>query len=228
MNKTLLILLVVSVLLLNFIALVAGHSFMPLYYVLWLGIIGTYFWRNRVRIEEKLVSWNAGSFRKFVSLGIGMILLEEIFAGFSMHLASAKSVSALLIGILQFWAFNLLALPGFIVGWYFLLRRFAYSKREIFILVGIFGLFSEKIYKFVLTSPVMAVLLILPTMFTYMLIITPSVLSFRGGAAKALPGPVRYALGFFVPLIFSIPFVLLLSYLRAQYPFLFPPAGFVS
>jgi hypothetical protein len=227
MKRTILLLLIISVLLLNVIFIFSSHSFLALYYVLWLGGVGTYVWRNRDRLEARLTKWNIGSFKKFLLLGLLMILIEETFAGFSTHLATAHSVSDIYIGILQFWAFNFLTLPGFIIGWYLLLCRFTYSRKEVLVLVGILGLFAEKTYIFIFAVPIMGILLILPTMFTYALIIAPSILSFRGGG-RTLPTYLRYMLGVIVPIIVSIPLVLILMYLKLHYPGAFPPAGFVS
>ncbi len=179
MHKNVLILLAISVVLLNVIFL-ANRSFISFYYVIWLGGVGVYFMKHRTAIESRLASWNISHFPKFLLIGLGMIILEETFAGFSMHLAEFPSPAKMIVGILQFYAFNLLALPGFVIGWYVLLRRYLYGEREIFILAGLFGLFSEKIYMHVLSFPIAGILLILPTMFTYALIIAPSVVSFRG------------------------------------------------
>jgi hypothetical protein len=220
--------LAVSIVLLNIIFIFSAHSFLPLYYVLWEGGVGWYIWRHRASLEARLVAWQAGNFRKFLSLGIYMILFEETFAGISMHLASARSVNDFVVGILQFYAFNLLALPGMILGWYFLMKKIRYTRKEIFVLVGLFGLFAEKVYIFVITSPIIGALLILPTMFAYILIMTPSVLSYRGPEGRSLWRVLRYPLGLIVPIITSVPLILVLFILKAHFPGLFPPAGFVS
>lgn len=223
-------LLAISVILLNiiFISRPEGASFLALYYIVWLFGVGTFFLKRQDRITQKLVAWKAGRFVKFMCLGLCMIVLEEIFAGISMHLAVAKSLTDILAGIVQFWAFNLLALPGFILGWYLLLRYIEYSRKEVFLLVGLFGLFSEKTLLHVMSMPVMGLLLVLPTMFTYMLIIAPSVVSFEPGSQRRLPRLLRYPLGLLFPIATSIPFVTLLIYLKQTYPDRFPPAGFVG
>ena len=156
-----------------------------------------------------------------------MVLCEEIIAGTAMNLGIADSVGDILLGIRQFIAFNILALPGFIIAWYILLKHCIYTRQEVFILSGIFGILSEKLFRHV-DYPIMIALLILPTMFTYAIIIAPSVMSYRGTGAKPRPKIVRYLLGIFFPFVVSIPFVLLVMYLRARYPEVFPPAGFVG
>jgi hypothetical protein len=227
-QKRLLIPLGISILLLNLIFLINNHSFMAMYYVLWLGGVGHYIWKYGEVVKNKLTAWKIGSFKKFLILGIMMIVCEETFAGISMHAGIANNVGDIFIGISQFLAFNLLALPGFIIGWYVLLARYTYSRQEIFILVGLFGLFAEKTVFHIITNPLMGGLLILPVMYTYALIITPSVLSFRGGTQKSLPKIARYILGLIVPFLVSIPFIGILTFLRTHYPDVFPASGFVS
>ena len=224
-----LLLLVISIVLLNLIFIVSAGSFLALYYIIWVIGFGSIFWKNRERIEKRLVEWNIGKFKKFLLLGFLMIFIEEIFAGFSMHLGVATSLGDMAIGIMQFWAFNFLALPGFIIGWALLLQKVSFERREIFVLAGIFGLFAEKTLMHVFTIPIMGILLILPTMFTYALIISPSVISFReSNKRRTLTRASRYALGLIVPFVVSIPFVLLLTYLKFNHPEIFPPAGFVG
>jgi len=77
----------------------------------------------------------------------------------------------------------------------------------VFALVGLFGLFSEKIYVHVLAIPILGIALILPTMFTYMAIIMPSILSLKSQGTRQLNRPLRYLLGFVFPIIVSMPFI---------------------
>lgn len=204
------------------------HHFLALYYVVWICGFGLFLWKKRTILEEKLAVWANGSFKKFLALGLMMILLEETLAGISMHLASIHSLGELIIGILQFWAFNLLTLPGFIIAWYLLLRRYFYSRSEIFILVGIFGLFAESVISKIIAFPLAGIALILPTMFTYAIIIAPSIMSFRGGEGRPLPRFLRYLFSFIVPIFVSMPFLLVLFYLKSHFPGAFPPSDFVG
>jgi hypothetical protein len=100
-------------------------------------------------------------------------------------------------------------LPGFIIAWYILLKRYEYSRTEVFTLVGLFGLFSEKIYIHVLTVPIMGIALLLPTMFTYIGIILPSILSLPTHGTRRQTSVIRYFTGLIVPIIMSMPFVFL-------------------
>ncbi len=228
MQKIVLIFLVISLIFLTLISIDAKH-FLALYYVVWVGGVGTLLWRYRVWLEEQLSSWNLDGFTKFLSLGVMMILAEEVLAGISMHLSISHDFHYLLKGIIQFWAFNLLALPGFIIAWYFLLSKFMYTRKEIFILVGLFGLFAESVGLKIIGNPVAGMTLVLPTMFTYAIIIAPSIMSFRKDKeGKLLSVFPRYMLGFIVPIIISLPFIGILAILKSHFPDAFPPNGFVG
>jgi hypothetical protein len=106
-----------------------------------------------------------------------MILLEETIAGITVNLLSAPDFYTLISKIPPYFANNLLLLPGFIIAWYILLIRYNYSKKEFFILIGLFGIFSEKIYIHILTLPIIGIPLVPVTMLTYIGIILPSYLS---------------------------------------------------
>ncbi len=228
MQKTVLILLVISLIFLTLISIDARH-FLALYYVVWVGGVGTILWKYRIQIEEYLSSWNCGGFIKFLSLGIIMIIAEEVLAGISMHLATSRDFLFLLKGIAQFLAFNLLALPGFIIAWYYLLSKFMYTRKEVFVLVGLFGLFAESIGLKIIGNPIAGMTLVLPTMFTYAIIIAPSIMSFRKDKEKKFLSIFpRYVLGFIIPIIVSLPFIGILAILKSNFPGAFPPAGFVG
>lgn len=207
---------------------IASKQALALYYILWICGVGVCIWKKRDYIEQNLVSWNVSTYTKFILLGLGMILLEETIAGISMHLIIANDLTDIMRGVLQFWAFNLLALPGFIIAWSFLLSKIAYTRQEVFILVGLFGVFSEKTSFKIMAFPVAGLALVLPTMLTYMIIIAPSVMSFRGTTALPRPRWFKYTLGIVAPLVVSIPFVLVLTYLITHYSRMFPPVGFIS
>lgn len=228
MQKIVLLLLVLSLIFLTLISLNA-HHFLALYYVVWVGGIGSFIWKNRQQIEDVLAAWKVRRFQKFLFLGVIMVLLEETFAGISMHLATSRDIHYLIVGVLQFWTFNLLALPGFIIAWYLLLVRFYYTRKEVFVLVGLFGLFAESVGAKIIANPIAGAALILPTMFSYVIIITPSVMSFRKNEeGKQLPPSLRYMLGCIVPIIVSLPFIYILSILKIHFPDMFPPFGFVQ
>ncbi len=212
-----------------FLVFIPNGSFQPLYYVLWVLGVGGYVYRNHERIQQRFQSWNIGPFKKFLGIGIGVILLEEMFAALAMHGFRYLTTVSLLTyprDVLQFWALNLLALPGMIIAWYLLLKRYAYTKREIFVLAGLFGLFAEKVHEHLVSFPLAGLLLIAPTMFTYGVIILIPTLSLDHTAGRQSHWLIRYGLGLIVPFICSIPGIGILSYLFTQNPGLFPPFGY--
>lgn len=177
------------------------------YYVLWLSFFYFVFWRNQENWQLRLEQSTLGQPATFIGLGLLMILIEETFAGLAVNILHAPNLGALIASIPQYYANNFLILPGFIIAWYMLLQRYVYTRGEIFVLVGLFGVFAEKIYMHVLTIPILGVPLILPTMFTYFAVLFPSLLSLRSRETRALSGPVRYIVGFLFPILVSLPFL---------------------
>lgn len=179
-----------------------------LYYVIWLSF--TYLvWKKREPLRKKLQKSPFGSFLTFLLLGIMMILLEETFAGITVNLLSAPDLYTLLSKVPPYYENNLLLLPGFIIAWFILLKTYKYSQKEFFILIGLFGLFAEKIYIHVLTLPIIGIPLIPVTMLTYIGIILPSYLSLWNPWEKTLHPLLRYTLGFFFPILVSVPFIII-------------------
>lgn len=207
-------------LLLNLILIPSSGSIMALYYALWVLGFGTLIWKKRDLLEAFLQKSKFPPFVTFVSLGILMILVEEAIASFCVNFTTAMTFESYGGFLLKFWATNLFALPGFIIAWYFLLTKIVYSRKEVLVLVGFFGLFAEKIFVHVVTIPLMGILLILPTMYTYAVIIAPSLLSFQKEklGQRSVGVVARYTLGFFIPIIFSIPFILVVMTLIAKFP----------
>ena len=182
------------------------------YYLLWLSFTG-WVWFQRDTVGPWLKRRRLPEFLLFVGLGLLMIILEETLAGMLVHLLSAPSAADLLAAIPQYYFNNLFLLPGFIIAWYLLLKQCDYPQTEVFALVGLFGLFSEKIYLHVLTFPILGMALILPTMFTYMGIILPSILSLRSHGTRRWHWSIRYSMGFLFPILVSIPFVMVHGWL---------------
>ena len=182
------------------------------YYVIWLSF--TYFvWKNRETLRIRLQKSPLGDFVTFLLLGIAMILMEETFAGVTVNILSVTNLATLISKIPPYYENNILLLPGFIIGWYLLLKRYYYTQKEFFILGWFFGLFSEKIYIHVMTLPIIGIPLIPVTMFTYIGIILLSYLSLATQGEKILHPVFRYSLGFFFPIVTSIPLILIHSYL---------------
>ena len=212
--------------------LVSGQ-FIPfvVYFPLWLGIVGSLTWRYRADIESRLQRWRANRFAKFVVLGFAMVFFEEIFAALANHLREEFSPAVYLARIGQFWALNFFTFAGFIVGWFLLSKYIRFTRREVFYLAGIWGLFAEKIIFALVTNPAFFVFTAVPIVFTYGLIIAPAMLSqwseindtYRRRLHPAVKYPLVYALIF----VCSLLPILILMTLREQWPFLFPPPEMV-
>lgn len=207
MDKGILAVLILSVIFLA-AAFMGGDpaSARGFYYLIGLAFIGL-LWKKRFPLETWLQSRTLHGFFLFVGLGLMMIIIEETIAGITVHLLSVKSLSELPALITQYYTNNLLLLPGFIIAWYVLLKRYEYSRTEVFTLVGLFGLFSEQIYIHILTIPIMGMALLLPTMFTYIGIILPSVLSLPTHDTRRQKSMLRYFTGLVFPILMSMPFV---------------------
>lgn len=190
------------------------HSARGMYYVILLSVWYS-IWKRSEVLRQALRRIPLWEFMIYFSLGLLMILFEETIAGISVNIGQSPNIPSLLASVPQYYANNLLLLPGFIIWWYLLLKRYAFTQKEVFILVGMFGIFAEKIYIHILNMPIMGISLILPTMFTYIIIILPSLLSLRSMSERSLHPILKYPLGFFFPIIISIPFLLIHSYMSS-------------
>lgn len=198
------------------------------YAYLWLGLIGGMLWTHRAQIAARLRDWPAPEWQKFLLLGYGAVLLEEIFAALVNHVEEGFFLPLYLGRIGQFWAFNVLAFTGFVLGWYLLLKRYHYTPRERFFLAGCWGLFSEGVLDVVFTNPLAAVLVAPLVIFTYGLILTPAMLSLTTPGTRPSRRRTRWTLAFAVPLACSLLPLIILVTLREQIPWLFPPRTMID
>lgn len=210
MKRNILITLLIASIFLTTVFFAGGNppSLRGFYYVLWLSFFYFVFWRRQDRWQQKLGSIALSQPTLFISLGVLMILIEETFAAITVNILHVPSLGALLATVPQYYANNLLLLPGFVVAWYFLLKRYAFTRGEVFVLAGLFGLFAEKIYAHILSIPILGIPLVLPTMFTYFAILFPSLLSLQPGNQKSLNRFGKYLFGFMFPILVSLPFLL--------------------
>lgn len=197
-----------------------------LYYVVWIGGFGGVLFYYRKKIEAKLRGWKAPALAKFLLLGYGAVLLEEIFAALANNFSEGFSFPLYILRIGQFWAFNILAFTGFIIGWYLLYKHINFSKREVFYLAGIWGLYAEHTYASLLTNPLGFILFFAPTMLAYGVISMPAVMSIESGTRIIKPLP-KYLLTFAVLFVCTILPLLLLLTLRESHPGFFPPRIFI-
>lgn len=212
-----------------------GYSFVTgtinpfaIYYPIWLGVGGTIIWRYRQRIERRLREWAAPPLVKFLILGFGAVLTEEIIAALANHVPEGFSPVVYAARVVQFWDLNIFTFFGFIVGWYGLITWLAFSKREVFYLAGIWGLFAEKVIFAILSNPAFVAFDFSPDILTYGLIITPALLSQEPRTGRWRLHPIlKYPLAYGVIFLCSIPAIGLLQLLRQSFPALFPPESMV-
>jgi hypothetical protein len=198
------------------------------YYPTLFGVVGLPIWLNRQRLTIALMHWRLPPLPKFLVLGYGMVLTEEVFAALFNHLTEGFSLGLYLIRIGQFWALNVFAFTGFIVGWYLLQRWLRFTFAEVFFLAGIFGLFSEHTYAYVFANPILFCILAPLNIVTYGLIITPASLSMAIPSRRTLHPILRYPLALVVILACSLIPIGILTALRDHFPGAFPPRKFVA
>jgi hypothetical protein len=196
---------------------------LAVYYPLWLGVAGTLIWRSRARLSARLRAWQAPPWRRFLLLGFGAVLTEEVIVALANHLTEHLSPLLYLVRVGQFWMLNLFTFFGFIAGWCLLLRYWRFSNREVFYLAGCWGLFAEKIIFALPAQPLFFLCTAPPTILTYGLIITPALLSQPAGDRWRLNALARYPLTYALLFVLSVPPILVLGALRARLPVLFPP-----
>lgn len=197
-----------------------------IYAIVLCGTLGAVLWFRWDWMQRLLREWPGRPFIKFVLIGYVTVLYEEVIAAFVNHLAEGFSIMLYLLRIGQFWALNIFAFTGFIIGWYFLLRRYQYTYREVFYLAGLWGLYAEGIFRH-LASPLGMVMLIGPTIVIYGIIAMPMALSLPPGNGRQLASYKRYPLTFAVIFACSLLPVLVLSALRTQFPEAFPPTSMI-
>jgi hypothetical protein len=198
------------------------------YYPLWLGVAGTLVWRHRQQVEERLRGWTAPPLAKFLILGFGAVITEEIIAALANHVPEGFSPFIFAARIGQFWDLNLFTFFGFIVGWYGLTSLLSFSKREVFYLAGIWGLYAEKVIFAIPSNPLFFVFDFAPDILTYGLIITPALLSQEPRAGRRRLHPiVKYPIAYVVIFLCSVPAIGALWLLRRSFPAFFPPESMV-
>lgn len=198
------------------------------YYIPVIGVLGSVLYFRWTPLATWLQAWRALPVVKFLIVGYGIVLLEEIVAAFGNHLSEGFDLWLYLVRIGQFWVFNIFAFTGFIVGWYFLTRRYQYSYREIFYLAGFWGLYAEGMYRWLASNPLGVVFLVGPIIVTYGLMVLPMVLTVSPGERTVLSRFKKYPLTYLVLFGCSLIPILALMVLRSHFPELFPPLSMIQ
>jgi len=198
-----------------------------IYYYVWLIVFGLPLWFFRDKASATVKNWKLNRHIKFFLLAYGVVLLEEIFAALLNNMSEGFSVWLFFQRVGQFWFFNILAFTGLIFAVWFLYNRFEYSFAEMFSLVGLTGVYSERIIFYIPAEWQVFIVFAPIVVFTYGLILSPAMLSVEVGSRKRLNLLLRFTLMLGAWYLFSQVPVFLLSILRGNYPFLFPPCQFI-
>lgn len=181
----------------------------------------------KTQIKSKIDKIQLKPFYKFMLIGYSMVLFEEIIAALVNTIPEGFSFGLWMIRILQFWAFNILAFTGFLLGWYFLFKRYNFSRKYAFFLAGCYGLYSEKVYLMVTTDPFTFIFYSIPVVYIYGLIIYPSLLSLEENNERKKVHWYTHILVYVVIILCSLIPGLILTTLRANFPYLFPPYSMI-
>ena len=158
-----------------------------------------------------------------ILVGYSMVLFEEFFAALFNHLTEEFSISIFLLRIFQFQFFNIFAFTGLILTLTYLLKKYEFSKKEFFIFVGIFSVFSEglfsNIFFLVFWGIVNAII--------YCIIFYPIYLSIEKKGTKKINIYYNFLLFALLLIFFTIIISPFVDFLRNSWPFLFPPVKFI-
>jgi hypothetical protein len=168
---------------------------------------------------------------RVVALGYLAIVAEESLVG-TLAAASQQGLPAFTQVIWpermgEFILLNLFAFFGPILALALLAPRWAGVRQHHLWVVGLWGLFSERVWVFVLSSPIAALILIAPTMAVYSVILAPAVLSIPEQPG-ATPRPWHIPATWAVTLALALPAVAVLMQWWEVQPGLFPPCDLIG
>lgn len=193
----------------------------------WVLAVGLPLWFARDRAASAIRAWSAPTPVKFFALGYGMVLLEEVFSALVNHASEGFSLAGVIPRIGQFWALNAIAFTALIVTTWVLGSRIRYRPGELFVLVGLTGLVSERTI-FLLPGDPLGFLIFAPVMFAfYGLIMSPSILSLDPLPERRMHPIARWALFGISWAALAIVVNFALSWLRIAVPDAFPPCEFI-
>lgn len=205
-----------------------ARSLIPVYHCIMLGLVLPMVHMYRQRLARQLSSLPFGSFWRIILLGYMAVVFEETLVGALHALQEGGEWGALPIRIGQFIFFNLFAFTGLIFGMAFLHRLTRFGRFDLFLLCGLWGVFAEGLIFKLPGSPIVASLLLIPTMAVYALIMLPGQLSApQPDHQKQWPLPLRLIVGLTLFWILSIMPMLAATTLRDSHPALFPPCAYI-
>lgn len=191
-------------------------SLIPVYHLVMLTLV-------RPWVERR--GFAPGGFTRIAGLGFVAVIAEETLVG-TIAAVNELNPMGLLIRPLQFIAFNLLAFAPLVLALATVFRRWRPGPWDALIIAGLWGLWAESIPQRLLAAPLMAGLLLLPTMGVYAVILTPALKAAQGQTLRPLwaRALATWALAFAL----ALPFIALLAGLRTAFPQAFPPCAWIA
>ena len=161
---------------------------------------------------------------RFIALAYAAVILEETLVGTLAALLAEGDPSVWLDRIRQFITLNLFVFTGPILALAIHARLTTPHPWELLVLAGGWGLFAESVLQRLVAAPLLAGLLIWPTIVVYALIFLPATLSASPArGARNPPLLLRAVLTWALAFAIALPTVILVEHLRAGTPDLFPP-----
>jgi hypothetical protein len=161
---------------------------------------------------------------RFIALAYAAVMLEETLVGTLAALLAEGDPSVWLDRVRQFITLNLFVFTGPILAFTAYIRLTTPHRWELLVIAGGWGLFAESVLQRLVAAPMLAGLLIWPTIVVYALIFLPATLS--ASRARGMRNPpllFRVLLTWALAFAIALPSVILVEHLRQQTPDLFPP-----
>lgn len=180
------------------------------------------------RLQSRLQGLPGPPLLRALLLGYAAVMAEETLVGTSYALNEGLGPAVWVDRVSQFIAFNLLAFTGAIWGLALATRLMPGLSRWHLLIAGGWGIFAERSYLLFLGNPIAGALIAGPNIAVYSIILAPLVLSIPGHDAQgAGRRPWAPFASWALMLLFSLPAVALLMYLRARYPTAFPACDYI-
>lgn len=161
---------------------------------------------------------------RFILLAYAAVILEETLVGTLAALLAEGDPALWADRVRQFITLNLLIFTGPILAMAAHARLCAPHRWEVLVIAGGWGLFAESVLQRLIGAPLLAGLLVWPTLVIYALIFLPATLSVAHSRGHRTPPLIlRAVLVWAVAFAITLPLVMLVEHLRATMPDLFPP-----
>lgn len=203
--------------------LLAGFPMITYHLVMSAVLLPLVAWRQQA-VTDTLVRLPLPPDLRFILLAYAAVILEETLVGTLAALLAEGDPSVWSDRVRQFITLNLLVFTGPILAMAAHARVCAPHRWEVLVIAGGWGLFAESVLQRLIAAPLLAGLLVWPTLVIYALIFLPATLSATPARGHRTPSLVlRLALVWGLAFAITVPLVLMVEHLRAAMPDLFPP-----